>query len=209
MQVENLRMMQLHIPKSITLTIVCKKHNLETILPLIQAGHCNFAENYIQEAQEKWQTFLEHNQTVNLKLVGGLQSNKIKDALLLFHEVHSVDNIKKAEKIAKSINSQTKTKTFYTQVNIGREPQKNGINPDDVLDFMKSSPVEISGLMCIPPANTNPDPYFQEMSNIRKSVEDAIGKKIILSMGMSGDFKQAIAFGSDEIRIGTAILGER
>lgn len=206
-QVANLLKIKNDIPKNVVLNVVCKHHKLEHILPLIQIEHYNFAENYVQEAKEKWQNFNDKN--INLKLIGHLQSNKIKDALNLFNEIHSVDSLQKAEKIAKNITSKTKTQKFYAEVNIGLEPQKHGLKPSDITDFLKNSAIEISGLMCLPPVGENSAKYFEEMVKIRKKNEDMLGKKITLSMGMSNDYKEAIMYGSDEIRLGTIILGAR
>lgn len=203
--IENFLEIKAQIPRTVKLTVVCKKHSMGKILPIIEAGHRDFAENYIQEAKEKWQGI----QGISLKLIGNLQSNKIKDALQIFDEIHTVDGLIKAEKIAKMMSENTKTKVFYLQVNIGKEDQKNGINPEDVLHCVQHSPIIISGLMCIPPAGENSVEFFNKMKEFQKHCQELTGRRFYLSMGMSGDFKEAIACGSDEIRLGSAILGER
>jgi pyridoxal phosphate enzyme (YggS family) len=207
--IEKYQKIQNQIPQTTKLTIVTKKHSIQTILPLIQLGHTQFAENYVQEAQEKWSQILQTHPEVILKLIGNLQSNKIKIALNLFHEIHTIDSLKIAEKIKKNINPHTKTTTFHAQINIGLEPQKNGINPNDFLEFFVKSPIEISGIMCIPPEGINPTPYFTKMQELSANILTKFNKNIILNMGMSNDFQTAIQNGSNEIRIGSAIFGSR
>ena len=207
--IEKYQKIQNQIPQTTKLTIVTKKHSIQTILPLIQLGHTQFAENYVQEAQEKWSQTLQTHPEINLKLIGNLQSNKIKIALNLFHEIHTIDSLNIAEKIKKNINPQTKTRIFHAQINIGLEPQKNGINPNDFLEFFAKSPIEISGIMCIPPEGINPTPYFTKMQELSANILTKFNKNIILNMGMSNDFQTAIQNGSNEIRIGSAILGSR
>lgn len=207
--IEKYQKIQNQIPQTTKLTIVTKKHSIQTILPLIQLGHTQFAENYVQEAQEKWSQTLQTHPEIILKLIGNLQSNKIKIALNLFHEIHTIDSLKIAEKIKKNINPQTKTRIFHAQINIGLEPQKNGINPNDFLEFFVKSPIEISGIMCIPPEGINPTPYFTKMQELSANILTKFNKNIILNMGMSNDFQTAIQNGSNEIRIGSAIFGSR
>ncbi len=193
------------IPQGTVLTIVTKKQTMETIAPLIEIGHKNFAENYIQEAKEKWGNI----SGVNLKLIGHLQSNKIKESLALFDEIHTVDRLDLAIKIHKNLTPQTKTKVFYAQINIGFEPQKSGISPDDFAEFLDHCPLEISGIMCIPPEGVEPSPYFEKMVEIAKFASEKLGKHLQISMGMSGDYTTAIKFGSNEVRVGSAIFGAR
>jgi pyridoxal phosphate enzyme (YggS family) len=206
---DNYQIIKLCVPSDITLTVVTKKHEMDSILPLIQAGHHDFAENYVKEAQEKWDHVLKSDQNIKLKLIGRLQSNKIQDALTTFHEIHSVHSIELAHKISREITTQTRTKIFYAQINIGNEEQKIGINPEAIIRFFEESPLKISGLMCIPPAGLEPSSYFLLMQNLRKKVENRFNINLKLSMGMSDDFQKAIEFGSNEIRVGSAILGER
>jgi pyridoxal phosphate enzyme (YggS family) len=206
---DNYQQIKLCVPSDITLTVVTKKHEMDNILPLIQIGHYDFAENYVKEAQEKWVHVLQNNKNIKLKLIGKLQSNKIQDALMTFHEIHSVHSIELAHKISKEIKIHTRTKIFYAQVNIGNEEQKSGIKPEEIIRFFEESPLKISGLMCIPPVGFEPSSYFLLMQNLRKKVESQFNTNLKLSMGMSSDFQKAIALGSNEIRIGSAILGER
>lgn len=198
-----------NIPKNVQLTVVTKKHGMEVILQLIEIGHRHFAENYVQEAQEKWSDVLMKYPDISLKMIGRLQSNKIHDALAIFHEIHSIHSLEIAKKIHKVLDKNTQTKVFYAQVNIGNEEQKSGIAPQNIMHFLKECPLEITGLMCIPPSELEPSSYFLLMKNIQKNIQNELGKTLKLSMGMSGDYQKAIKFGSDEIRIGSAILGER
>ena len=193
------------IPSNVTLTVVTKKHAMEKISPLINLGHKEFGENYIQEAKEKWSNI----SGINLKLIGNLQSNKIKDSLSIFDEIHTVHCLELAQKIKKNITQTTRTKIFYAQINIGNEEQKYGIAPDFFMDFFEKSPLEISGIMCIPPEGIDPSKYFLQMMEIKEAIKIKFGKELKLSMGMSNDFQTAIKIGSDEIRIGSAIFGER
>jgi len=193
------------VPQNIILTLVTKKQNMETILPLIELGHKHFAENYIQEAKEKWNNV----SGVNLKLIGHLQSNKIKEALALFDEIHTIDRLDLALKIHKIITPQTKTKVFYAQINIGCEEQKSGIFPELFHEFFANCPLEISGIMCIPPDSLEPSPYFKQMVEIAEFIKVKFGKSLKISMGMSNDFKTAIECKSNEVRVGSAIFGAR
>ncbi|MFT4967140.1 MAG: pyridoxal phosphate enzyme (YggS family) [Candidatus Deianiraeaceae bacterium] len=197
------------IPNNTRLTIVTKKHTMESISCLLEAGHKDFAENYVQEAQDKWHNALQKYPNINLKLIGRLQSNKINDALHLFDEIHSIHSLEIANKIANKLSENSRTKVFYFQVNVGLESQKSGIVIKDVMNFLKNSPLLMSGLMCIPPYGECPSPYFLLMQNIKQQADKQFNLCLKISMGMSGDFQEAIALGSDEVRIGSAILGER
>lgn len=195
------------VPNGVCLTIVTKKQDMESIMPIIRTGHKDFGENYVREAQEKWGEVLpEHN--INLKLIGRLQSNKITDALAVFDEIHSIHSLDLAENIAKKITPQSKTKTFYLQVNIGEEEQKSGIKPRDVPEFFAKSPLSVTGLMCMPPAGIDPSFYFLLMHNIKNEIDGKFGTNLKLSMGMSSDWKIAVALKTDEVRIGSLIFKE-
>lgn len=197
------------VPSDVVLTVVTKKHEMATILEVIKCGHLHFAENYVQEAGEKWSDAILQYPNIVLKLIGRLQSNKIKDALAIFHEIHSIHSIEISRKILKELNGKTRTKVFYAQVNIGNEEQKSGILPVDIIQFFEKCPLKISGLMCIPPVGVDPLPYFLLMKDLKKTIDEKFGLNLKLSMGMSEDFEKAIEAESDEIRVGSAILGER
>lgn len=191
--------------KNTCFTVVTKKQPIANIMPLIEAGHKDFAENYVQEAQEKWSDVVK-KYNINLKLIGRLQSNKINEALNLFSEIHSIHSIELAEKVASKINDKTKTKFFHLQINIGSEEQKSGINPEDVVSFFEKSPLKIAGLMCIPPAGVDSSFYFLLMHNIKKEIDEKFNTNLTLNMGMSQDWQVALNLKSDEIRIGSAIF---
>ena len=187
---------------------VSKTFNQADIMPLVNFGHTHFGENKIQEAQNKWPEIMMQNSNINLHMIGKLQTNKVKFAVKLFHYIHSVDNIKLAKKISleqKKINRNLK---IFIQINIGNEEQKSGINKSELKEFYlkctKEFNLNIIGLMCLPPSNTNSDLYFNEMEELNKII--GLNK---LSMGMSSDYLEAIKHGSSHIRIGSNIFGNR
>ena len=144
--------------------VVTKNRSFESILPIIKSGHLHFGENKVQEAKEKWNTFLVNNQNIQLHLIGKLQSNKAKDAFVLFDFIHTLDNEKLAKKFSDlEFNSKRKIK-YFIQINIGDEIQKNGINQSLVKDFINycisDLKLNIIGLMCIPPINLAPQLFF-------------------------------------------------
>ena len=187
------------------LIIVTKNRSFETILPLIQSGHLHFGENKVQEAKEKWSTFLNDNKNVKLHLIGKLQSNKAKDAFALFDFIHTLDSEKLAKKFSDLEKSSKKNLKYFIQVNIGNEAQKNGIDESLLADFIifckKDLNLNIIGLMCIPPVYLDPLPFFEKMQKLKidNNLED-------LSMGMSSDYKEALDCGSTYLRIGSAIF---
>jgi pyridoxal phosphate enzyme (YggS family) len=185
--------------QDIKFLVVTKKHELQEIEPLIKLGHKDFAENVVQEAEIKWQGIND----IRLHLIGHLQSNKIKKALTIFDVIETIDSVELARKIAKEINNQSRTKEFYLQVNIGKEPQKWGILPEEAYDkyIEINKYLNISGVMAIPPVSQDPTNYFRDLKNIA----DKLGLKNI-SMGMSSDYKIALANGSTEIRIGSLLF---
>ena len=145
------------------------------------------------------------NNKIKLSLIGPLQSNKVKQALKLFDVIQSIDRIKIIDEILKYKNEKTKTKNFYIQINIGKENQKSGVTPNEFENIYKyciDKGLNINGIMCIPPQGKDPTPFFSEMKMIR----DKIDKNLILSMGMSSDYKTALDYQSNEIRIGSLIF---
>jgi len=188
--------------------VVTKTFSLNKVNPLLESGHIHFGENKVQEAENKWLPL--KNKYINLKLhmIGKLQSNKAKKAVKIFDYIHSLDNAKLASKISqyeKELNKKTK---LFIQVNIAEENQKSGILLKDLNNFYLYCKNElllnIIGLMCLPPVETESQKYFQ----LLKSVAGKLNLKD-LSMGMSSDFEQAIINGSTYLRLGTIILGER
>ena len=190
--------------KNTKLLIVTKTRSQEDIKQLIKMGYSDFAENRVQEAQEKFIDILP-NKDIKLNLIGPLQSNKVKQALKLFDTIQSVDREKIVNELANHLDSSSRTKNFYIQINIGEEPQKSGVMPSDfetLYQYCINKKLKISGIMCIPPQNEDPRPFFEEMNKIKNSINE----KLILSMGMSSDYKIALDHHTDEIRIGSLIF---
>jgi pyridoxal phosphate enzyme (YggS family) len=187
------------------LIIVTKNRSFETILPLIHSGHLHFAENKVQEAQEKWSNFLHDNKNVKLHLIGKLQSNKAKDAFALFDYIHTLDSEKLAKIFSNLEKDSKKNLKYFIQVNIGHEIQKNGIDDSLLGEFINYCKNDLSlnviGLMCIPPNNMDPLPFFKKMQQLK--IDNNLAE---LSMGMSSDYEVALNCGSTYLRIGSAIF---
>ena len=190
------------------LIAVSKGQGIDKIKLLIDSGHLDFGENKVQEAFHKWTDILKNNININLHLIGGLQSNKVKDAFKIFNYIHSLDSEKLARIFSDLENNDSKKIKYFIQVNIGDEIQKKGIKVSLVSDFVRycqnDLKLNILGLMCIPPANVPPDSYFLKLKKLN---EDSYLKD--LSMGMSEDFEIAIKLGSTYVRVGTSIFGQR
>ena len=187
---------------------VSKTFDIEHIKPVLEYGHKNFGENKIQEAISKWTDVKKEHTDIKLHMLGKVQTNKVKFLIPLFDYLHSLDNFKLAEKIAKEEVKKNKKIKIFIQVNLGEEEQKNGINLKDLDNFYyeckKNLNLDIIGLMCLPPQNENPQKFFQKL----KECSDKFGLTD-LSMGMSNDYDVACKFGSTFLRIGTKIFGER
>ena len=186
---------------------ISKTFKIDHILPLIDYGHTDFGENKVQEALEKWKQVKENNPKIKLHMVGKLQTNKVKNALKIFDYIHSLDNIRLAEKIAKQQeNLKTKPKLFI-QINIGKEIQKTGIDVEKLIDFYqdcKNMGLRIIGTMCLPPENKDSNFFFSEMKKFNKTLN--LNE---ISMGMSNDYLNAIEYSSTYLRIGSKIFGPR
>lgn len=195
-------------PGAVTLVAVSKTFDAADISPVIEAGQRVFGENRVQEAQGKWPALKETFADIELHLIGPLQSNKAKEAVALFDVIETVDRDKIAVELAREIARQGRAPKLYVQVNTGSEPQKAGIEPRDAVAFVTRCRgvhgLAIEGLMCIPPADENPGPHFALLEKIAH--EAAVAK---LSMGMSGDYETAVAFGATSVRVGSAIFGSR
>jgi PLP dependent protein len=195
-------------PATVTLIAISKTFPAEAIEPVIAAGQRAFGENRVQEAKAKWPPLIARHEGLNLHLVGALQSNKAKEAVALFHAIHSLDRERLAAALAKEIVSQGRRPLLFVEINTGAEPQKAGIPLKDADGFIALCRdrygLEVAGLMCIPPADEAAAPHFALTAQIAKRN----GLKL-LSMGMSADFRIAIAFGATHVRVGTAIFGER
>jgi len=192
----------------INIIAVSKSFQYEHIKPLVDIGHNHFGENKIQEAKNKWSKVKDSIKTINLHMIGKLQSNKAKEAVNLFEYIHSVDNPKLASLLSKFENSLNKKRKYFIQVNIGREKQKSGIMIEQLDSFYtyctKELNLNVIGLMTIPPNDGNESVYFKNLMELNNS----LGLHEI-SMGMSGDYFEAIKYKSTFVRIGSAIFGER
>ena len=194
----------INLPKIIA---VSKTFKVEKILPLIEHGHIHFGENKVQEAVEKWTEIKSKKSSIKLHMIGKLQTNKVKFAVKLFDFIHSVDSKKLAKKIADEQMKVNKKIKIFIQVNIGNEDQKSGINKNEINElivYCKQINLDLIGLMCIPPANSDTQNYFKEMNLINKdfSFQD-------LSMGMSSDYLKASENSATYLRIGSSIFGKR
>jgi PLP dependent protein len=197
-----------HTKNKIKIIAVSKTFSISDITPLIDYGHTHFGENKVQEALNKWPEIISKNHDLKLHMIGKLQTNKVKQAVSVFDYIHSVDSLKLARKISVEQNKIKKNIKLFIQVNIGNENQKNGISIDDSKDFYeclsKELKVNIIGLMCIPPVDSEPEDIFNKMNNLNNK----IGLKE-LSMGMSSDYLTAIKYGASFIRVGSKIFGKR
>jgi pyridoxal phosphate enzyme (YggS family) len=193
---------------SVTLIAVSKTFAADAIMPVIESGQRVFGENRVQEAKAKWPALMSGYSDIVLHLIGPLQSNKAKEAVALFHAIHSVDRPSICQALAKEIESQKKHPELFVQINTGEEPQKAGVAPAEADAFIKSCRktygLNISGLMCIPPVNEAAGPHFALTAKI--GARNGLAN---LSMGMSADFATAIQFGATHIRVGSAIFGHR
>ena len=193
------------VPK---IVVVTKTFSLDKITPLIDSGHIHFGENKIQEAENKWPQVKNRNKDLQLHMVGKLQTNKAKKAVRLFDYIHSLDNEKLASKLSQYENELNKKCKFFIQVNLAKEQHKSGIMLNHLNEFYNYCTKELSlnviGLMCLPPADSNSGEHFK----ILKKITEQLNLKE-LSMGMSSDYEQAILNGSTYLRLGTIILGKR
>jgi len=193
---------------SITLIAVSKTFAVAVIEPVVSAGQRAFGENRVQEAKGKWPELKRKVPDLELHLVGPLQSNKAAEAVALFDAIHTIDRPKIAEAIAAEITRQCRRPQLFIQINTGREPQKSGIDPQEADSFIAHCRdqvgLAIAGLMCIPPLHEAPRRHFELLREIARRNELSG-----LSMGMSGDFEEAISCGATHVRVGSAIFGDR
>lgn len=189
------------------LLAVSKVQPKERVVAALEAGQRDFGENRVQEAEGRWGELKQLYLGVKLHLIGSLQTNKAAKAVELFDEIQSVDRVKLAKALAKEMNAQNKHLPVYLQVNTGAEDQKGGVLVNDIGALLKACAeleLEVKGLMCIPPAGDDPSLHFALLKKLAKQYGLAR-----LSMGMSGDYALAAAMGATDIRVGTAIFGER
>ncbi|MBT2186376.1 YggS family pyridoxal phosphate-dependent enzyme [Sphingobium nicotianae] len=192
---------------SVELIAISKTHDAEAIAPLIAAGQRVFGENRVQEAQAKWPALRAAHPGIALHLVGQLQSNKAEDAVALFDAIHSLDRSSLVEALAKAMAKIGRRPDCFIQVNIGAEDQKGGCAIADLpalLAQARDAGLPVVGLMCVPPADVEPAPYFALLDKLARD-HGLPGR----SMGMSGDYETAIMLGATHVRVGTALFGAR
>ena len=188
--------------------VVTKTFTLDKIKSLLENGHIHYGENKIQEAENKWSQAKLQYRALKLHMIGKLQSNKAKKAVKLFDYIHSLDNERLALKLSDSLRELNKNVKLFIQVNLANEKQKSGISLNELTSFYdyctKDLSLNVIGLMCLPPIDSNSDKYFNllNQSAIKLNLKE-------LSMGMSSDFENAVLYGSTFLRLGTIILGQR
>lgn len=194
-------------PGDVTLVAVSKRHPASTIEPLLIEGHRHFGENRVQEAKEKWPALREEHPGVRLHLVGQLQSNKAEEAAALFDVIHSLDRPSLVKALAKAFDKAGRQVPCFVQIDVGDEPQKGGCPISELpglLASARNAEIPLAGLMCLPPADIEPAPFFALLDKLARD-HGLEGR----SMGMSGDYETAIMLGATHIRVGTALFGER
>ena len=192
---------------AVTLVAVSKMHGPETVRPLLDRGHRVFGENRVQETAAKWPELRDAYPDVQLHLVGQLQSNKADEAVALFDAIHSVDRLSLVQALARAMDKAGRRPPCFVQVNIGEEVQKGGCPIGEVPALLKEAQqadLPVAGLMCLPPADVEPAPYFALLAKIGRE-EGVAG----LSMGMSDDFETAVMLGATHVRVGSALFGAR
>ena len=210
--IENIKTIQknsnfssLPYPKLIAVSKQQEEYKIEIA---IKSGQKFFGENRVQEAQQRWQKRIEIYKDIELRLIGPLQTNKVKQALNLFDIIETIDREKLAKEISKNFNNLSKTKSFYIQVNTGSETQKSGLIPSEVDAFIEYCKIDLKlpiiGLMCIPPQYEESSMHFA----LLKKIADR-NNLLELSMGMSNDYEEAIKFGATSVRIGSLFFGAR
>ena len=196
------------LSEGVNIIAVSKTFSIDTITPVLAAGHRIFGENRVQEAAEKWPDLKETYPDTELHLIGALQSNKAAQAVALFDVIHSLDRIKLARVLADEMKRQDRHLKILVQINTGKETQKSGISPEETVGFVRTCRDElglnIAGLMCLPPQQDLAGPHFALLQKLSQQCDAPL-----LSMGMSGDYEEAIKFGATHIRLGTAIFGPR
>ena len=197
-----------NISKDAILIVVSKTFLIPHVKPIIDVGHIHFGENRVQESITKWSDLLKVNESLKLHLIGKLQTNKVVEAINHFSVIHSLDSEKLALKISQEEKNFNKKLDYFIQINIGQENQKSGISIEDsskFINFCKSElKINVIGLMCLPPIAEDPKKYFLDLKKIANN-----NQLFNLSMGMSTDYLEALKCGSNYLRIGSAILGDR
>ena len=196
------------LSEQVNIIAVSKTFSPKAVEPVLAAGYRVFGENRVQEAAEKWPNLKASYPDVELHLIGALQSNKAAQAVTLFDFIHSLDRIKLARVLAAEMKQQNRQLKILVQVNTGKEDQKSGIPPEETEEFVITCRSELGlnivGLMCLPPQQDVAGPHFALLQKLSQQCDAPL-----LSMGMSGDYEEAIKFGATHIRLGTAIFGPR
>lgn len=196
------------LSEQVNIIAVSKTFSPEAIAPVLAAGHRVFGENRVQEAAEKWPNLKASYPDVELHLIGALQSNKAAQAVALFDVIHSLDRIKLARVLAAEMKRQNRQLKILVQVNTGKEDQKSGIPPEETEEFVRTCRAELGlnivGLMCLPPQQDVAGPHFALLQKLSQQCDAPL-----LSMGMSGDYEEAIGFGATHVRLGSALFGAR
>ena len=196
------------LSEQVNIIAVSKTFSPEAISPVLASGHRVFGENRVQEAAEKWPNLKASYPDVELHLIGALQSNKAAQAVALFDVIHSLDRIKLARVLAAEMKRQNRQLKILVQVNTGKEDQKSGIPPEEAEEFVRTCRAELGlnivGLMCLPPQQDAAGSHFALLQKLSQQCDAPL-----LSMGMSGDYEEAIKSGATHIRLGTAIFGPR
>ena len=191
-------------PSDVTLIAVSKTRSVEEIEALIEVGQRDFGESRVQEGLGKWPALLASHPGLSLHCIGRLQSNKAAEAVRLFDSIHSVDRKSLLDALSNEAAKAERYPSLYVQVNVGEEPQKGGCSIAEVGELVaavRQSALPLAGLMCIPPLEVEPSPYFALLAKIARE-HDVAG----LSMGMSADYKAAVMLGSTAARVGTALF---
>ncbi len=195
-------------PEDITLVAVSKTYPATDVQAALACGQLHFGENRVQEAAAKFPALRATAPGLRLHIIGALQTNKAEDAVAIADVIETLDRPRLADAIARAADRLGRLPTLLVQVNIGDEPQKAGVATADAPNFIAACQARfgqaLAGLMCIPPANTDPAPHFAALAAMAKAA--GLTK---LSMGMSGDFEAAIAHGATHVRVGSAIFGSR
>jgi len=195
-------------PEEIKLIAVSKTFPAQAVRAAIASGQTCFGENRVQEAKAKYHDLRREFPSLELHLIGPLQTNKAMDAVRLFDVIQTLDRPKLAAAVAAAIGKEGKTPRLYAEINTGKEPQKAGVAPEELCGFLRlcreEHGLKIEGLMCIPPEAEDPEPHFRLLK--RLADENGLAR---ISMGMSADFETAIACGATEVRLGTAVFGKR
>lgn len=195
------------MPGDVTLVAVSKTVETPGLQEALAAGQRVFGENRVQEAEGKWPALIARHPDIELRLIGPLQTNKAKEAVRLFDVIETVDRARLVEALARAAGQLGRSPRVLVQVNVGREPQKAGVPPEEadaLIAAVRAAGLALDGVMCIPPAEGDPAPHFDLLAEIARRNGLAV-----LSMGMSGDFETAIAHGATHVRVGSAIFGKR